>query len=67
MWHMYTFCALYQITFIWIAVHFVVFFSETMDYGYPQLVTPELLKEFIKIGDVKDEYTPKVSHLLFYV
>ena len=33
-------------------------FDETMDYGYPQLVTPDLLKEFIKIGSVKDEYQP---------
>jgi hypothetical protein len=33
--------------------------AETMDYGYPQLATPDLLKEFIKIGEVKDEYTPK--------
>jgi hypothetical protein len=33
-----------------------------MDYGYPQLVTPDLLKEFIKIGSVKDEYTPKAAN-----
>jgi AP-2 complex subunit mu-1 len=33
--------------------------DETMDYGYPQLVTPDVLKEFIKIGSVKDEYQPK--------
>ena len=35
--------------------------TETMDYGYPQLVTPDLLKEFIKIGEVKDEYHPKAA------
>ena len=34
--------------------------DETMDYGYPQLVAPDLLKEFIKIGNVKDEYQPKL-------
>ena len=34
--------------------------DETMDYGYPQLVAPHLLKEFIKNGSVKDEYQPKL-------
>ena len=34
-------------------------FDETMDYGYPQLVTPDVLKEFIKIGEVSSEYQPK--------
>lgn len=36
-------------------------FDETMDYGYPQVVTPDLLKEFIKIGSVQDEYQPKLA------
>ena len=39
---------------------YACFTTETMDYGYPQLVTPDLLKEFIKIGSVQEEYRPKV-------
>jgi len=49
------------LSFKWVNDYYLLFFAEIMDFGYPQNLSPEILKLYITQEGVRSPFSSKVS------